>query len=207
MERQKPPYVQPCQEDWPEDYKVYVDKNAKYSSTVCKEICVEIHIWKACSCQPINSFIVRRPGLGVPRQTCQEELDDVDECVENVRTMVCSNGRSCPCLRMCREKHYVKKTSIVPWFRYIYNLSNGGIGSAIPVAQNNKVLAEVAVYPASGKVLQRRKSPKIKTTELVSSIGGVMGMYIGFSFLVIFNIADVVARAVIVAVQKRYRSA
>ncbi|KAH9369834.1 hypothetical protein HPB48_015066 [Haemaphysalis longicornis] len=55
----------------------------------------------------------------------------------------------------------------------------------------------------------RRPSAATQPSNLVSNMGGILGMYVSFSFLVIFEIFEVIARSLLSAVKgwrSRYRN-
>ncbi|KAM7293118.1 amiloride-sensitive sodium channel subunit alpha [Ixodes scapularis] len=54
-----------------------------------------------------------------------------------------------------------------------------------------KIHARIKVFMKSTKILYRRKEPKSTLASLFRSIGGLMGVYLGYSSLHIFHVLDV----------------
>ncbi len=55
-----------------------------------------------------------------------------------------------------------------------------------------KSVLSVCIYYNDFKYTVIRKNPKMNWTELISSIGGIMGVFIGTSFMSFFEIIDVI---------------
>jgi len=55
-----------------------------------------------------------------------------------------------------------------------------------------KSVLSVCIYYNDFKYTVIRKNPKMNWTDLISSIGGIMGVFIGTSFMSFFEIIDVI---------------
>ncbi|CAN8003566.1 unnamed protein product [Ixodes pacificus] len=68
---------------------------------------------------------------------------------------------------------------------------------------DDRVLTEVIIHYETVDVMMQIKSPKITPSGLVSNLGSIMSMYVGFSFLLVFNVVDVMARSMCARGQQR----
>ncbi|EEC08583.1 hypothetical protein IscW_ISCW006559 [Ixodes scapularis] len=68
---------------------------------------------------------------------------------------------------------------------------------------DDRVLTEVIIHYETVDVMMQIKSPKITPSGLVSNLGSILSMYVGFSFLLVFNVVDVMARSMCARGQQR----
>ncbi|XP_040061720.1 uncharacterized protein LOC8050444 isoform X1 [Ixodes scapularis] len=71
-------------------------------------------------------------------------------------------------------------------------------------SEGSPVLAEVVVHLASTQRRLQRHDPKVTVPQLVSSIGSILGMYVGMSFLLVFSVLDMAARAAFIGARRRH---
>ncbi|CAN7998345.1 unnamed protein product [Ixodes pacificus] len=165
LRRLEPPYMNPCQPSWPEEYLQHTRAGRDvYTSKACRDICAQLKVTAACGCQSHDYVILDRSLADI----CDEDDDNANACIEGVASKI--GGSDCPCLESCRSP----------------------------------VLAEVVVHLASTQRRLRRHDPKVTVPQLVSSIGSILGMYVGMSFLLVFSVLDMAARAVLIGARRRH---
>ncbi|KAG0412683.1 hypothetical protein HPB47_010167 [Ixodes persulcatus] len=163
LRRLEPPYMNPCQPSWPEEYLQHTRAGRDvYTSRACRDICAQLKVTAACGCQSHDYVILDRSLADI----CDEDDDNANACIEGVASKIC--GSDCPCLESCRSP----------------------------------VLAEVVVHLASTQRRLRRHDPKVTVPQLVSSIGSILGMYVGMSFLLVFSVLDMATRAVLIGARQ-----
>ncbi|CAN7998872.1 unnamed protein product, partial [Ixodes hexagonus] len=62
---------------------------------------------------------------------------------------------------------------------------------------DGRVLTEVIIHYETVDVMKEIKSPKISPSSLVSNLGSILSLYVGFSFLLVFNVVDVLTRCML----------
>ncbi|EEC05127.1 hypothetical protein IscW_ISCW017829 [Ixodes scapularis] len=165
LKRLEPPYMNPCQPSWPEEYLQHTRPGRDvYTSRACRDICAQLQVTAACGCQSHDYVILDRSLADI----CDEDDDNANACIEGVASKIC--GSDCPCLESCRSP----------------------------------VLAEVVVHLASTQRRLQRHDPKVTVPQLVSSIGSILGMYVGMSFLLVFSVLDMAARAAFIGARRRH---
>ncbi|XP_064456261.1 acid-sensing ion channel 4-A-like isoform X2 [Ornithodoros turicata] len=114
QERLEPPYRNPCQPTWPEEYLQYVPEGHIYTSSACKEMCAQMHVLKTCKCQSHDYVILDRSLANI----CLEEDEATDACIAGVASKIMSMEIHCPCLPSCSSITYTQKVSSLQWTKY-----------------------------------------------------------------------------------------
>ncbi|XP_049270283.1 degenerin-like protein unc-105 [Rhipicephalus sanguineus] len=206
--RLEPPYRNPCQRDFPEKYREYVPPDRVYTRKACRHICAQLYVIAACGCQSHDYDTVDRSLADI----CNEDDEELNKCIAEVSERIDGGKVDCPCLESCTVIEYSWQASSLKWTKHILEEQK------VPErdrGKHGKVLTEVVVYLASAQEYRRRNDPKVtvntailnllQVPRLISGMGSIMGMYVGMSFLLIFNVFDIIARALIVSYKQFQR--
>ncbi|KAK8783871.1 hypothetical protein V5799_009765 [Amblyomma americanum] len=197
--RLEPPFRNPCQRSFPEKYREYVPPDRVYTRKACRHICAQLHVIAACSCQSHDYDTLDRSLADI----CNEDDDELNNCIRDVSEKIDGGEVECPCLESCKVVEYSWQASSLKWTKDIMENQAGRTRNR---RHSSRKLTEVVVYLASAQGYVRRNDPKVTVPRLISGMGSIMGMYIGMSFLLVFNVFDIIARAS-VAFYRQYRKA
>ncbi|KAH6937667.1 hypothetical protein HPB50_003562 [Hyalomma asiaticum] len=182
--RLEPPYRNPCQRDFPEKYREYISPDRVYTR---KSIYFRLEPPYRNPCQrdfPEKYREYISPDRVYTRKACRHI------CAQLHVIAACG----------CQSHDY---DTIDRSLAEICNEDDEEL-SERNVQADSKTLTEVVVYLASAQGYRRKNDPKVTVPRLISGIGSIMGMYVGMSFLLIFNVFDIIARA-LVASYKQFR--
>lgn len=181
----EPPYKNPCQNDWPEELKKYVVPGVVYTKRACDEYCYQVHIFETCGCRSYNHIRVLEPRV-MESPVCPDMLKG--DCERAVEAQILQKLITCKCLTACEIHYYDTSPSSLAWASHLvkpeYILQEES-------PDRKKIHARIQIYMKTTKVLFRRKEPKSTVASLFRSIGGLMGVYLGYSSLHIFHVLDV----------------
>ncbi|XP_042142189.1 amiloride-sensitive sodium channel subunit alpha [Ixodes scapularis] len=181
----EPPYKNPCQNDWPEELKKYVVPGVVYTKRACDEYCYQVHIFETCGCRSYNHIRVLEPRV-MESPVCPDMLKG--DCERAVEAQILQKLITCKCLTACEIHYYDTSPSSLAWASHLvkpeYILQEES-------PDRKKIHARIQIYMKTTKVLLRRKEPKSTVASLFRSIGGLMGVYLGYSSLHIFHVLDV----------------
>ncbi|XP_075740479.1 acid-sensing ion channel 1C-like isoform X2 [Rhipicephalus microplus] len=156
-----------------------------YTREDCLYLCEQDHTRSMCGCEnrDLPTTSNRRGAKAYP--ICEEPQD---ECIREVKAIMGleSAEHVCKCHRSCVNVEYHKEVS-----RAALPESFG-----ITPDGRKRAFARVAIYFARDTYLKVTSVPKYSGSRVVSSIGGINGMYLGVSFFVLFGMFDALLRAV-----------
>nr|XP_036227735.1 pickpocket protein 28-like [Bactrocera oleae] len=153
------------------NYKVYTQRN-------CEVECLMNMLLTYCGC------VTHYAPLSFANQTVCSiyELS----CVNRVQqqSMVTKNGNGCPeiCLPSCYDISYLPDFFYTPLTHARFQISNQLIKNMSgPYVENN--IAVVNIYFKESWYRSSKQSEYIGITDFLSSIGGIIGLFFGFSFI------------------------
>ncbi|XP_075546118.1 acid-sensing ion channel 3-like [Dermacentor variabilis] len=179
------PYQYPCRSRWPHPLRGFSLNNSMYTREDCLYVCQQDHTRRMCGCEnrDLPTTSNRRGGKAYPiceesREQCLREVQVIMnlESIENV----CRCHRSCVNLDYHRE---VSRTALPESFMA------GSDGT-------KRALARIRIYFTRDTYLKVTSVPKYDGARVVSSFGGINGMYLGVSFFVLFGMFETLVRAV-----------
>ncbi|XP_054929270.1 acid-sensing ion channel 4-B-like [Dermacentor andersoni] len=213
----KEPYKNPCQDHWPPELEKYVVKGIVYTKRACDEYCYQVHIFEKCGCRSFNHIRVFAPQL-MESPVCVDVLRG--DCERSVEAKIDRKIITCKCLTACEVQYYQTTSSALTWTSRVMNpegstlLFNSHLPKltlwashrlAVPCRASPRIMlyargdqqtscrihVRVVVFMRSTKVLYKSKEPKLTLSNLFRNIGGLMGVYLGYSSLQIFHVLDV----------------
>ncbi|XP_028969129.1 uncharacterized protein LOC114828614 [Galendromus occidentalis] len=186
--RLPPPSRDPCTETYPPELLQYLEPELKkvYTTLVCRELCTQIAVLEACKCidfrfiRPANVASVECSYV-IPSQGQESSLTCAIEVTKNIE----KNPLRCGCYSACVEDQYIKTNSALFWHPRLQK----DVGNAST--------STVYVYMHSNKIHVRRKVMQTSWKDLLNSIAGTMGLYLGYSYLFAFYIVDILIRGIL----------
>ncbi|XP_075257927.1 epithelial sodium channel subunit beta-2-like isoform X2 [Convolutriloba macropyga] len=210
----KPHPFSTCVTDWPE----FLELSPKYlkyeySFDFCEELCRELTLARECGC--IDSFnwdfsqneeIRKRAS-----KFCDVWNSTESECVNEVYESFESDQRNCHCNLQCEDRQFSTRVSASEWptMFYLYYMTSLLQESGSPEIQKfiNKVIrsreyttehlmssirkdfARVELYFESLSFQKNEELPKYRLSALFGTLGGNLGLWLGWSVLTLFEVS------------------
>ena len=189
-------------------YKVTFKKNSIYKQTNCYEACKQKYVMKKCNCS-VSFF----PKLHQNLVDClsMEKIDCIFQYlppfVKYNFTDYCSNF----CPKECDSVYYPLSTSFTdfPTYDFYEKLLNTEVikkhfPNGIDYATLKKSVLAVNVYYEELIYTKFTQLPQMSVLDLISNIGGILGLFIGISFLSFAEIISVFIEIAIVLFESKY---
>lgn len=190
-----------------------------YSTQICLKLCLQRFTIMYCNC-----WIPSSPPPKQDISQCNNRKQKEDErCTEEIRQMYYNETINCDCPPRCTELSFEKFVSTGQELQQCSILTTANFGGKNnPNGNNNEVeivnnnddkdddddsndedaemkldknnLAKVVVYFQSLSYQEITQYPKYTVTTLLGAIGGILGVYMGFSFLALFEVFDLFGR-------------
>lgn len=181
------PYPEDCIDHWPSALVGRLTQNASYSQQACLKICLQRTIHTRCNCQ---SAMLPQLDLNSTLIICDTRRRRTRNCVEEVMFQAEEKVSTCKCPPRCQVINYDKTVSMTKWptreDKVTFDRGKANL--------NFQNLAKVTVYFQTMTCQEVRQEKAYTTAKLFSSLGGILGMYVGFSFLSLFEILEVFIR-------------
>ncbi|XP_074594392.1 epithelial sodium channel subunit alpha-like [Brevipalpus obovatus] len=184
------PYPEHCIDHWPEALTGSLTRNSTYSQQACLKICLQRTIQTKCQCQ--SAFLNQLELNDTNLRICDTRRKNTRKCVEEVMLRPESKIDDCLCPPRCQVTQYEKTVSLAKWPSREDRVSFDRGGKIT----NFQSLAKVVVYFQTMTMQEVAQQGAWTTAKLLSSLGGFMGMYVGFSFLSLFEVLEVLARRI-----------
>ena len=121
---------------------------------------------------------------------CDTKERSTRRCVREVNLRAADRVHNCKCPAKCHSFRYDKTISVARWptdrDRVTFDRGKADV--------NFQNLAKVIVYFQTMTSEEVTQQAVYTAAKFTSSIGGIMGMYVGFSFLSVFEIIEVMTR-------------
>lgn len=181
------PYPEDCIDHWPPALVGRLTQNASYSQQACLKICLQRTIHTRCNCQ---SAMLPQLELNSTLKICDTRRKSTRNCVEEVMFQAEEKVSTCKCPPRCQVVNYDKTVSMTKWptreDKVTFDRGKSNV--------NFQNLAKVTVYFQTMTCQEVRQEKAYTTAKLFSSLGGILGMYVGFSFLSVFEILEIFVR-------------
>ncbi|KPM03791.1 Amiloride-sensitive sodium channel-like protein [Sarcoptes scabiei] len=182
------PFPEECIDHWPPALVGRLTQNASYSQQACLKICLQRTIHTRCDCQ---SAQLPQLELNSTLKICDTRRKTTRQCVEEVMFQAEEKVNACKCPPRCQVINYEKTVSMTKWPTREDKVTFDG-GKSMNINFQN--LAKVTVYFQTMTCQEVRQEESYTTAKLFSSLGGILGMYVGFSFLSLFEIIEIFSR-------------
>jgi hypothetical protein len=195
--------------------------NQTYHYSDCLKVCLQRSLARECGCQTRYYNLVYDKSLrrceNIDRPYNNQSLNDLN-CTSNsfLGFWYDSNKiNNCDCPLECESTGYIYSVSFAefPTYKYYtYLYENGMISKFIDqLKQENdadndeflfeevkKSVARVAIFYDELKKTELKQIIKTKQADLVSTIGGTLGLYTGLSFLSLVEIFEIILQISII---------
>lgn len=183
------PHPEHCVDEWPSKFAANLTRNSTYSQQACIKICLQHTIQQRCSCQsallpPLENDANSRTII------CDTRKRSTKQCVEEVMFRSADKVNNCDCRPKCKVIRYDKTVSLAKW----PTLENKVTFDRGKADLNFQHLAKIIVYFQTMTCEEVVQVRAFDASKLLSSLGGIMGIYVGFSFLSLFEIFEVMSR-------------
>ncbi|XP_072167275.1 epithelial sodium channel subunit alpha-like [Diadema setosum] len=168
----------------------------QYSSAACRKQCFQLHLNSFCGCVD-NPLLLANLS-----NTCSVLNETQQWCRQYIAERYLDDALTCSCPSPCRETKYLKTISAMGWpsERYEEHLASRlPAGSAAARLFNSSSLARknfirVKIYYEELNYERVEQIPVYTVTSLLGSVGGLMGLYIGMSFISVFEVMFLIMR-------------
>jgi hypothetical protein len=200
--RQPSPYSQ-CQE--PIDFKSDVDElKGHYRQSDCVGLCLQRNIIQTCHCFYI--FFAELTNASV--HPCYERNEI--ECVSNnISTSISKLTEKClsQCPLECNFVQYELRSSSFTYptrenFNFIQNESLSIKFENLTWEEYIHSHLTLNIYFPSQEYTEIRETPKMLVLDLISNLGGVLGIFLGFSIFTMIEIIEVFIQIVVIFIRR-----
>ncbi|XP_033107563.1 degenerin-like protein asic-1 [Anneissia japonica] len=182
---------------------IYINMyNVSYSMQACERSCYQYSVIEQCSCADTNfPFPVELLNL-VPCDT--EDNETARICIENMEAKYDNDELMCSCNQTCEEEIYLTSISQSEWPSQGYQNTlfkrmeerNSKMRSNVkgPEADDwtKRNVAKLDVYFMELNYQYIKQSPAYEVKDLLSDIGGQLGLWIGVSVVTLMEMMQLV---------------
>ena len=229
VKRQKAPFSE-CVESWPSFLNLR-DNYKRYTYTVdhCYSLCTQQQLAYECGCSQLASewnFTNDDFVANMSQNQCNLFDSEQSKCVRQILDDYTLNRRSCSCPSACQQRRFHLETSTTEWpteayAPYLVSLlqrstsrrvrdfvtkaiadSNKGQHTDILKDVLKKNFARVEIHFATHSYYIVEESPKYKLQDLFGTLGGNLGLWLGWSIMAGFEMIQWVYNCVWIAASK-----
>ncbi|XP_033639804.1 uncharacterized protein LOC117300189 [Asterias rubens] len=155
----------------------------KYDRGLCKKACVHKNIWEQCGCSDT---------LELDGQRCRLLNDTQDLCKNLVYFVYHHDMLKCNCPEQCSDIYYTKTSSMSVWpsrkFAKLLLRNIHSINDKTKVLNEDNIyenIARLEIYYEELNYERTEETPSYQESSLFGDIGGIVGLYIGFSLITV----------------------
>ncbi|XP_077994420.1 epithelial sodium channel subunit beta-like [Glandiceps talaboti] len=219
IERQPAPYGE-CVEmngDVVDRYSnnVYIKRfGVNYSVQSCEKSCYQDQLISNCTCSDPD-FPTPTEAVEAGIEPCNILANNKDKlCYNYINLKFDSDELECDCPQPCQEKSYISSMSFAKWPAENYkDTMHKKLENRLPKArhthdinawtQNNVVRLQIFFEELNYQSI--KESPAYTEFDLLSDIGGQLGLWIGVSMITVFEIVEFLA-AILTLLTRRFLS-
>ena len=167
-----------------------------YSVAACQKLCIQENIQKICECshplfEPSDEF----------RPCNLSKAADNAECVLEQIIMYDIGEKTCNCDPPCEEIDYEKLVSSTVWPNMMATMAFSELYGVDPEDVKEDYL-KVDIYFMSLNVKSITETARYTLVSFISALGGNLGVWVGFSVCMIFEVIELVIDLCILLVCK-----
>ncbi|XP_071179225.1 FMRFamide-activated amiloride-sensitive sodium channel-like [Mytilus edulis] len=198
IERQDKPYGN-CTED------TYIRKYGyKYTRSFCQTLCSQELFFKTCGCYEDDvTELYYQIKTGVTEKFCETRQEI--KCMNKERARQNRQKAECDCKNPCREHQFLKTISYRNWPTedYMFTLKDGVCDRLPAQCKDASALygqtelyrkslnyVKIDIYYEDLNFERIVESPEIENAQFASDVGGAVGLWIGLSFLSMFEVVQ-----------------
>ncbi|CAG0887660.1 unnamed protein product [Darwinula stevensoni] len=208
VDRLPSPYPSACFDDWSQTpfNATVASHQPAYSLTICERYCVIQKVEELCYCRdPRFSDSFSYNGTVFDGPWCDVTVgSDDDICINVVRILIANQTISCPCNLACHEVDFEASATSSTWpadsylnqIAYLY-LHEGENSTDVTIskAERQQIKDEfikLDIYFKSLNMHTVGESAKYDVPNLIASLGGAMGLYLGIALVMAFEILELI---------------
>ncbi|XP_022079731.1 low-density lipoprotein receptor-related protein-like isoform X1 [Acanthaster planci] len=172
----------------------HIKPGEEYDRGLCKKTCVHTHIWRQCRCSDT---------LELDGQRCEILNTEQDLCKKLMYFLHQSENLTCDCPQQCDEVYYTKTSSTSAWpsanfmKHLLKNLHSLNKKTKHLNGNNiNENIVRLEVFYEELNYESTKEIPAYESSSLLGDIGGIIGLYIGFSFITVAEFLCVIYKLV-----------
>ncbi|XP_018494240.1 acid-sensing ion channel 4-A [Galendromus occidentalis] len=203
IERLENPYPSHCVFKWPKD-SLKPEEDNSYNRANCLKYCLQEAIFTKCGCES-----VALPTLSNARNICDIiQYNETAMCLENVRASQEQGNIDdlCLCPQACVWVFTTPSIQLATMRGDTSIFNTPAPVRPAPRSAFKETRVKMIVYFQSliietiRQVPQYNQAPISQPAGLISNMGGIVGVYLSFGFLVVYEILEILFRASYVAV-------
>ncbi len=195
-----------------EFYQRYFSPNRRYRFTECSFVCFQKFIGEECGCQsilqPFTYFKEMRLCLLNETKMAEDRQCALAKIAKYYQTSELLEQCDCPFECDIDEYSYTSSYSQFPTIKYTkYLMSNLVIKKRLSDTTSYEEIAErvarVLIFYDKLRVTKVIENIKVQPFDLVSNLGGTLGLFLGLSFLSLIEIFEILLKIIFILSEKR----
>ena len=174
-----------------------------YKKKNWQSLCFQFLLFKKCAC--FDSFL-ECPICGLPKENVdicknQDQLDCLDSFSDEENYLLCDKM----CQQECEFQNFEKDAltnSIVDFTKFL-NVQSNLVNLVANVDNVESIALSLKIYFDDFFYREISESPSISEFTLLASIGGTVSLFIGISFMTIFEVIDTMVQIVYYLVENK----
>ncbi len=188
-------------------YKMIMEKIGTYKKITCNKLCLQKEIEEKCNCSdnttPISYYDNKPACLDIYQLSCTLKL--------YTEFLSKAHAASCDCPTECDEVSFPYTVSVAPYPSPNYAnilLKNPSILSkfleneSVTIRDLKEKLVSVNIFYNEIKETVVTESPSVQFSDLMAQIGGVLGLFLGMSFLSFVEFLEIFIKIIFVLTKK-----
>ena len=171
-----------------------------YHQTDCYRMCLQKFLGQNCQCQfpTLPSYHINMTGCRLI------EIETGETCFSNNILNSTSYYKECNCPLECDSYRftYTISTSHFPTLWYYTNILNKTrLNMSLHEVKENLAKVQIGYAFMEQTIISEEK--KYEFNDLVSSVGGTLGLFLGLSFLSLVEFVEIVVQTILILVQRK----
>ena len=179
-------------------------KGQSYQQKSCQRMCNQKNYGLNCKCSYPN-----RPIYFDNENMRICDLSGPDhECIEKTLRNSKLYFKDCDCPLECETTSYSYTNSIAQYpslWHYENNLKNFSVIQNLSFQEVRESVAKVQIGYSQMEQTIITEEKKIEFNDLVSNLGGTLGLFLGFSFLTLVEFIEIILQAILILINKNQR--
>jgi hypothetical protein len=183
-----------------EYYRITMSTNNSYRQSDCFDICYQIYLNKKCNCYDPSIRYSNKKSSFLPCQSKNETqcvIDTMRVFAVKSYTKMCND--ECPAECYTTSYSFTTSASLYPTQSYAHSLLKDPSMMArfenkanVSYETLKESILNVNIYFDSLELTRIEQSKKMEISDLISSVGGTLGLFLGISLLSIFEFIEIV---------------
>ena len=213
IQRRRQPFSN-CTDSWPESLKLSdLVKGFQYTQSFCQELCQQTKIVQVCNCSTMPDFQFSSDDVirSNSELLCDPWSQSQQKCVDDITQEFSVGNLTCDCHQPCQERHLNFMTSTTEWpteayAPYFANLLKRSTSKTVrdfvqfavaeaaatnytsklaETLRKNFARVEISFKTLNFQIV--REVPKYNLDVVFGTIGGNVGLWLGWSVMVAFE--------------------